>query len=384
MLTRQSLAELVKAHENEWILSVYLGRDGSDPGARAAWKLRLDHALETIGAEAPHDATGDASAFDSASRHVRSAVEAFGRVLPHDGWAAFATADALLHAEGLSFVPSDLVRWRPGICAAPYVRALKGRRPVILALLDGWHAHLFEYLEGTLTPIQQLHVDRTLDDASDVGMSKRAGTTTGTRGLTRTDYAQRALDEESKRLKKQSVESILARAGVLGGVVVGGTAKPVAAVKADLEKKVAVVEVTELSFNSSLAQLTEATAKAASELTRARQRRLYDACAESPQHGSLGWDRTRSALESGAVDTLLIARGVMESSPDEAEQIVRMALAQGADVEEVGEEVGERLVRDSEGVAARLRFNVSSGPDEPSSASRPPRAQRKRPRRSSV
>jgi hypothetical protein len=257
------------------------------------------------------------------------------------------------------------------------VRALKGRRPVILALLDGWHAHLFEYLEGALKPVQQLHVDRALDDASDVGMSKRPGTTTGVRGLTRTDYAQRALDEESKRLKKQSVDAILDRAGTSGGVVVGGTAKSVAAVKADLERKVDVVEVRELSFDSSQARLAEAAAKAASELTRARQLRLYEACAESPQHGSLGRVRTRSALESAAVDTLLVARRLIESSPDEAEQIVRMALAQGADVEEVGDEVGERLWLDSEGVAARLRF-------EPASAHRPPRARRTRPRRSSV
>jgi hypothetical protein len=298
-------------------------------------------------------------AFEKARGHVAGAVEGFGRVLPYEGWLAFATSAELIHFEGLPFVPADLVRWNRGIHSAPYVRALKGRRPVILALMDGWHARLFRYLEGALSQVHELGADRFSVDASDVGMSKRPSTTTGVRGLTRTEYSQRMLDEDSKRLRKQSVEAILDMAGDGGGVVIGGTAKAVAAAKADLEEKLDVIEVRELSFASTDAQIAEAAAAAASELTRARQGRLLKLCAESDR-GSLGWAPTYRALESGAVDTLLVARPLIESSPDEAERIVRMALAQGAEIEELGDEVGTRLWTDADGVAARLRFNVAA------------------------
>ncbi len=359
MLTRGALADLVRSHQDDWVLSVYIGKDGSDPGTRGAWRLRLEAALEAVAGELdPANAEGAAS-FRGARERIDAAVAGFGRVLPHEGWAAFATDTELVHFEGLPFAPTDLVRWNEGIYTAPYVRALKGRRPVILVLMDGWHARLFRYLEGALSPVLELGADRSAIDASDVGMSKRPATTTGVRGLTRTDYAQRMLDEESKRLRKQSVEAIVDMAGDGGGVVIGGTAKAVAAAKADLEQKLDVVEVSELSFASTEAQIAEAAATAASELTRARQDRLLRICAES-NRGSVGWEPTYKALESGAVDTLLVARPLIESSPDEAERIVRMALAQGAEIEELGDDVGTRLWTDADGVAARLRFNVAA------------------------
>lgn len=49
-----------------------------------------------------------------------------------------------------------------------------------------------------------------------------------------------------------------------------------------------------------------------------------------------------------------------EASPDQAERLVRLALAQGAEVEELGDEVGTRLWAGANGVAARLRFNVAA------------------------
>ena len=53
-----------------------------------------------------------------------------------------------------------------------------------------------------------------------------------------------------------------------------------------------------------------------------------------------------------------ISRPLIESAPDDAERLVRLALAQGADVEELGDDVGARLWQENEGVAARLRFKL--------------------------
>ena len=360
MLTRRALTELSRAHEGEIVLSVYIARDGSDPGARGAWRLRLDGDLAAIRAGLEKEAA-DIGEFDRAAASITAALDGFGRVLPFEGWLGFATGRELIHTEGLPFAPPDIVRWRQGIYTAPYVRALKSSRPLVMALLDGWRARLFEYLQGQMTPAQEMAADRFSLDTSDLHGSKRATTATGMRGETRTEHAQKVLDEESKRLRKQVVESIVHMIGDNGGgVALCGTPKATAAVKKELEEKLPgrVVEISEPSFDSTESELAAGAAAAASELTKARQARLLEICSEAPDKGSFGWKRTYHALAAGAVDTLLVSRSLIESAPDDAERLVRLALAQGADVEELGDDIGSRLWQESEGVAARLRFRL--------------------------
>lgn len=362
MLTRQDLAELSRAHEDDLVLSVYIARKGSDPGERGAWKLRLDGALSALRACLELEAPADLEAFDRAVEKMASGLTSFGRVLPREGWAGFATADRLWHAESLPFAPSELVRWRQGVYAAPYVRTLKGTRPVVLAVLDTWNAHIYRYREGELSadPIE-LSADYREDmDATDLGMSKRAATSSGRGGETRTDYAKNLLEKRAKALRKQIVSTLLELAGDGGAVALGGTTKAIASVRKDLEEKLSgrIAELPELSFDSTHEELTSAAAGAASQLTQARQARLLEACAAAGDKASRGWNETYRALAAGAVDTLLVARGMIADCPDDAERLVRLALAQGAEVEELGEDLGERLVAEWGGVAARLRFRL--------------------------
>ena len=361
MLTRHDLADLSKAHESDMVLSVYIARDGSDPGNRAGWRLRLDGALESIRAGLEREAPADLPAFEQASKLVTSSLDAFGRVLPHEGWSAFATADGLFHAEVLPFAPPELVRWRQGIYAAPYVRTFKSDRPVVLALMDRWRARLYRYQSGRLTFESEVGTQRPSVDASDVAAPSLVSPRSGTRGMTRTDYADRMIDEGSRRQRKHAVEAILAMAGDAGGVALGGMPKTLSAVRKDLEEKLSgrIVEAPELSFESTESEIAAVAASAASELTSRRQARLLEASTETPERGSTGWNRTYRALAAGAVDTLLVSRNLIESSPDDAERLVRLALAQGAEVEELGDEMGARLWAEAEGVAARLRFRMA-------------------------
>ena len=59
MLTREGLAELSRAREEDMVLSVYLGRRSSDPGDRGAWRLRLGSALDEIRAGIERDVPDD-------------------------------------------------------------------------------------------------------------------------------------------------------------------------------------------------------------------------------------------------------------------------------------------------------------------------------------
>jgi hypothetical protein len=362
MLTRHDLGSLSRAHENDLVLSVYVARDGADPGSRGAWRLRVGGTLDVIRSALEQETPEDLQAFDKASGLVRSKLDTFGRVLPQQGWCAFATEEGVFHAEPLPFAPPELVRWRQGIYAAPYVRTLKSSRPVVIALLDRWHARLFEYQDGRTSRARELGADRRSVDDADVGTSKRASSRSGMRGRTRTDNVQQMLGEEAKRLRRRVVESILEMAGEAGGVAVCGTPKATAAVRKELEERLPgrVVELSEPSFDSTEAEIAAAAATAASELTRTRQARLLDRCSEVPERGSMGWNRTYRALAAGAVDTLLVARGLVEANPDDAERLVRLALAQGAEVEELDDAVGARLLQEADGVAARLRFRTAA------------------------
>jgi hypothetical protein len=361
MLTRHDLAELSRAHASDMVLSVYLARHGSDPGDRGAVRLRLDGALDEIRDCIEREAPGDMPAFESAARLVTSELEERGRVLPREGWSAFATDERVWHAETLAFAPLDIVRWRQGVYAAPYLRTLKGARPVILAVLTRLHATLYEYKDGELGPPRELKADWPPADAADVGISKRASGATGVRGVTRTDYKRRTVEENAKRLRKEVVEALVDLAGEDGGVVLGGTPRAIKAVRAELQKRLPgprISEAPELSFDSTEAELLASVGAAASELTRRRQGELLHECDDAGSRASRGWNATYRALAAGAVDTLLLARDLIEASPDDAERLVRLALAQGANVEELGEELGERLMEEDGGVAARLRFRL--------------------------
>jgi hypothetical protein len=362
MMTRHDLADLSRAHEDDLVLSVYVARDGSNPGSRSGWRLGLDGALEEIRAGIERESPGDLESFTEAAKAVKAGLADFGRVLPHEGWSAFASADGLLHAEGLPYAPPNLVRWRQGIYAAPYVRTLKSSRPMILALMDKWHTRLFTYHDGQLLRASDVETERPAVDASDVGAPSRVSPRSGTRGMTRTDYARRMRDEESRRQRKHAVGAILATAGDVAGVALAGMPKSVAAVRRDLEEKLSgrMVEAPEVSLDSTEAELAAAAAQAASELTRMRQAHVLEVCRQTPERGSLGWNRTYRALAAGAVDTLLVSRDLIEAHPDDSERLVRLALAQGADVEEVGDEMGTRLWAESDGVAARLRFKMAA------------------------
>ncbi len=368
MMTRSDLAQLSEQLENEMVLTVYIAKENEDPGMGDTWKRRLTSALSALRADVEHETPGDLVDFDRASESVMSGLESFGRILPHEGWCAFATAGhGVRHAEPLSYGPPEMARWRQGLYVAPYIRSFKSKRPVVLGLVDRWHAQLRQFQDGELSSPVEFAAEKDLADVSDVGVGKRASAGTGTRGasgmrgMTGTDFAQRSQTEEAKRLRTQVVDALKEMCGDTGAVVVGGTPEAVGAVRKELEGSLPgrVMELSELSFQTEPDELIAQLRQAASRLTEDRQAQLLETCGD-PRRGSNGWNETYRALAAGAVDTLLVARGMIADAPDDAERLVRLALAQGGELEEVGGELGERLMAGNGGVSARLRFLPAS------------------------
>lgn len=360
-MTRNDLAELWRGLEDKLVLSVYLARKSQDPGKGPEWLKRLETALDALRADIEARTPADLPAFEESVGWIMSGLDSFGRVLPHEGWFGIATEERLWRGGGLPFTPHETICWRAGACVAPYVRALKVGRPAVLAVLSQMHATLYRYDGDGLSEPMELHPEGPAAEAADVGISKRASRATGTRGITRTDYAKRAREENMRRHRKELEETIVEMAGQEGVVVLGGTQKAISAVSEDLGEAFAgrVAEVPELAFDTPPEELLRHVRMAASRLTEQRQAELVESW-NDPYRSANGWNETYRALAAGAVDTLLVARGMIESSPEDAERLVRLALAQGARVEEAGGEVGDLLGEKCGGVAARLRFVPAS------------------------
>jgi hypothetical protein len=361
MLTHDELVDLYRANRAEKVLSVYLTAEQHDPAERNAWRRLLDHGVTE--AREPLDSNDERAAFDAAFRLLESALDRFDAFLPERGWVGFATADQLLYTESVPVPMPNLVRWEPGLRVAPYVRALKQERPVVTVLTDSRRARVFRYHDGQFAEQLDLRADMFLGDLSDTETSKRAATHTGIRGATGTDTAQRLHEVGSERMLKQLVDVLGGAAGRHGFVVLGGTPEMVAATASRLPKGLATraMERPSLHFDMTLAEVKEATQTAASELTHQHQNELLENVLDAARahgRGCLGREETERALGERRVESLLLSRRFILANADYADHCVGTAFEQGADVEELSGEAGERLDAEAGGIGAVLRYRI--------------------------
>lgn len=361
MLKRGELVELYRSLEDTRILSAYVDTDQKDPAARGAWKTALETEVGRIRKELDGD---DLQEFEGAWERLRGALRNEEEGFFHGrGLVAFVTPDEVEHMERLPISTKTLVRWERGIRVAPYVRALKQNRPIEIALADRERVRLLTYREGSLTEHPDEEADTQIGDLSDVGQTKRGSASSGRRGETSTDQAQRILDNEAQRMLKSVAATLEERAGDDGVVIIGGTPEAVGRLKELLPDRLAprVADDTSLHRQMSLPEIRDAVRKLASGLTSSEQAGLVDEvvdAARSGGKGSLGRDETEQALREMRVDTLLLSRTFLWEHPDFADRCVGTAFAQSADVLELGGEAGERLDAEGDGIGARLRFRL--------------------------
>ena len=373
MLTHEKLVELYQELASTPVLSVYLDGNQHDPAQRSGWRTELEHGLD----EARHglNSAGDeeTKAFDLAVRFVQVELQKFDGFLPDKAFVAFATADRLWYCETVSVPMPNLVKWERGISVAPYVRGLKQERPVVVALLDSQRARVFVYLDGGLDEVADLRADTFVGDLSDSGMSKRSSLSSGLRGETRTDAAHRVLQLASERLVKDLAAVVERGAGEHGFVLLGGTPEMERAAQEALPKSFGGRVLIDRSLHLDMreAEVRKAVGDAASELTKRWQsefvKHVFDQ-ARAEGLAAMGSQDTEQALAEMRVDLLLLSRTLTGDVPDEVDRLVGIAFAGGAHVEEVSGEAGERLDRESEGIAARLRFRIRE-PEEVPAAS---------------
>jgi peptide subunit release factor 1 (eRF1) len=206
-----------------------------------------------------------------------------------------------------------------------------------------------------------LRADTFVGDLTDVGMRKSPTRSSGTRGETSTDQAQRILGVAADRMVKHVAEVVAERSGDEGLVIVGGPTTALGRIVSALPDRLRarVAERTSLHMDMTLAEVLREARAAAGDLSEreheALARSIVDA-SRSRSLGVLGREETERALTEQRVDTLLLSRAFISANPDLADWMVAEAIHQAAGVEEASGDAGAYLDREAEGVAARLRF----------------------------
>lgn len=363
MLAQNQLVDLYRSHRDDQVLSVYLDTDQRDFAERSKWRVALKNRLSEERAKA-----SDKESFDEAYAQLRAWLEPDGNgFLAGKGWVGFATPQTCIYAEALPVPMPDLVRWEPGLRVAPYARALKQARPVVVVLIDSRHAAIHRYEMGALTDGEELHADTDIGDLTDINIAKRGVDHSGVRGKTATDAAQRLHEVERDRLVLRVAEEVRAEAGRAGIVVLGGSERVAEA----LHKQISglgehrLVVAHGLTFDMSPAELRRAVEGIASDVSADDQCRVLEQAidlAKSQGDACLGQKDTERALVEKRVATLLVSDTLRRERPDRADHLEGAAFEQGAAVVEVSRDAGERLDREGEGVGALLRYRVRAEP----------------------
>lgn len=362
MLTNQELVAVARAHMGERVLSVYVDGRVTDPVARDRWRRRVDDDLRALRAQlasagAPRE---EREAFDRAASLLGEQLPASSAV-GAPGWAGFATADRVVHVAALPVSPPPRVTWSVGPYVAPYVRALHELQPVIVAVADSVRTRLYRQRAGALERLDVVESERHERPPSHMGSMPRAGFHTGTRGATGVDAAERRRLAALRQMATTVATRLASLAGADGWIVVGGTPESARAVHHALPAGVAsrALLLPALHDGATEAELARAADEGAAALRNARDLEAVTqvlARAGAAGRGAVGAEATRQALDGGAVQALYFTPAFLERHADDAESVVRAAMAQQASVVEVAGDAAARLDRDGAGIAARLRF----------------------------
>lgn len=366
MLTPTQLNELVRELGNTRVLTVYHGARVTDPAMRHSWRAALGAALQPVRSGITDEA--ERAEFDRAAAYLDDPWPPIDGVWGMKGWAAFLTPDGARYAGSLPVQPPTVAAWRYAPVITPYLRAFKQHRSVIIALVDSRSARLFRYALGELEALPDMAL--SVPDAAEPGAPERppakgGPSHPGPRGALDTETLQKRKVANFHRLATALAARLVELAGDDGWILIGGTREwsrhAADAIPSTYAGRVMVSST--LEHNSSEKEIAEAAKHAASELRSAQGHELVDRILERScdgGRGASGVPTVQRALHAGAVDLLVVSPHFLTRTDIDVEELVRAALARGADTEVLSGSAATELDERSEGVAARLRFPIDS------------------------
>jgi len=366
MLTAPELQDLVRELEGVPVLTLYVDARVTDPAMRHAWRPAMSAALRAERERLTDDVAR--AAFDRAARFVEDPMPPLDGAWGTPGWAAFVTADGPRYAAALPVRVPTLAAWRDGPLVSPYLRALKQHRPVIVAVASPRSVRLYRYALNELVALPDVGLPG--DDASSASAkspSPRGSAYPAARGALDTEHAARRQRAEFQHLATTLAHRLGELAGHDGWILLGGTpmwARLAAdALPAELAHRALVSP--ELDHGDSADAIIRLAKDAATTLRAAQSSAMLNRLLERAGAGgraSAGVPATQRALHARAVDQLLLSPTFVSEQATLAEDVVRAALAQSADVEVLSGDAATQLDDAAGGITARLRFALD-GPD---------------------
>ena len=363
MLTYPELVRLERALRDERVLSIYVHGAAEDPATRLAWRTDLDRSLRDLRRWLLGSSHEEREAFERCVTKLGELLKPFAAGLPSPGWAGFIVDGIARDAERLPVPMPTMAIWSTGMCVAPYIRALKATRPVIIAVVDSRVARIYRYRIGALDELATIHAHATIDTPAHMGDTPRAGFHPGVHGETGHDAVQRARAAGTDRMLREAEVVVGKYAALDEGIVIGGASRVAARFRRALAKSVSerVLQLESLHADATAAEIAAAASHGASALRDATDlRHVAEIVAGDNDIAAVGPAATRRALERRTVRELYITPRFLEDHMADAEEAVRQALDQGAIVEQLSREAAAAL-DDHGGLGARLRYRVPAG-----------------------
>jgi peptide subunit release factor 1 (eRF1) len=146
-----------------------------------------------------------------------------------------------------------------------------------------------------------------------------------------------------------------------GWILLGGPAEACSDIENALSPRLKSRAMTQdsLHMRSRSPEIIDAARLGASRLRATKDASVIEILGElagAGGKGAVGVVPTLNALKDRSVQSLFFSTRLMETYPDLAESLVRLALQQGAEIEQVSGVAAEKLDNEFDGVAARLRF----------------------------
>lgn len=346
------------------LVSVYLDGSAPDPAMNGAWRLQLAAEADRERWAVEKRAPRQVEAFDRALSLAREELAPVSGRLPTDGLVLFVSESSVMHREELYASLPTRIGWKRGPLAAPYLPVLMPDGDVLVIDVSWDEATMYRYEGGrTLGLLTRFEVEATHEAVQSVGVMKGIKGTSGFRGPSAQDEADRAIRDDRRRMLAAIETSLGARMGPRDHLLLFGSQ----GAAQELTKMLPAwarhgVHVESLEARHSQARLVEATRRGLEVM---QERELRDILAETRElahrdgHGAFGTVRVRRAVNRGAVDTLLISEEYAREHPGVAESLLGTTYRSGGSVRMAVGEIGSELDEFGAGVAARLRFPVT-------------------------
>jgi peptide subunit release factor 1 (eRF1) len=363
MLTYADLIALERSLRSEPILSVYLDGTAKDPATQRTWCIRLEQAIKDLRGWLSDSPRNEREQFEQCVKHLGDTLPPKHTPIGAPGWVTFIAHDGVRYSEHLPVPMPTLAVWSTGASIAPYIRALKQARPVIIVLVDAMKATVYRYHAGILDKLRTIETQAILHPPLHMGDLPRHGFHTGVRGETGRDANQRVLRDGTAHMLKEMTEYVAQQAGTDGWILTGGIPEVSKHAAASIAQVVPerVLSLDSLDIHATEAQIIAAAQKGASTLRDMMDLQHIQSIVEHANGSdlaTLGPEATRLALGQARVRELYFTPRYLADHTADVEDAVRAAVDQKATVEQVSQEAAARLDAFG-GIAARLRYALT-------------------------